>query len=158
MADATTLCRRCGLCCDGNLFDSVPLDAAEVGPARGRGLLVVVRTDGRAALQQRCAALGDEGCGVYAQRPARCHEYRCMLLTALLADEVGLAEALAVVDEAHGRLAAVAPGPGSALARARRCGPEVAEARAAMAFVGRHFDRRAGSTQRPTPLRVDREG
>lgn len=146
MADATTLCRRCGLCCDGNLFDSVPLAAEEVASARGRGLLVVVRADGSAALQQRCAALGDAGCGVYTQRPGRCREYRCMLLSALEADEVGLAEALAIVDEAHGRLAAVPSGAGSALARARRCGAEVAEARAAMAFVGRHFERRAGLT------------
>lgn len=144
MADATTLCRRCGLCCDGNLFDSVPLTTEEA--ARGQGLLVVVRADGSAALQQRCAALGDEGCGVYAQRPGRCRAYRCMLLSALEADEVGLADASAIVDEAHARLAAVPAGPGSALARARRCGAEVAEARAAISFVGRHFERRAGST------------
>lgn len=141
MDDASTLCQRCGLCCDGNLFNSVPLADAEVEPVRARGLIVVARGDGGSALRQRCAALGERGCGVYAQRPGRCREYRCMLLVAMMEGEVGLAEALGIVDEAHARIAAVdAPGDGAPLERARRCG----EPSAALMFVARHFERRAG--------------
>lgn len=138
MADASTLCRRCGLCCDGNLFASVPLAAEEVAPLRAQGLVIVGQ-----ALRQRCAGLGEAGCGVYAQRPGRCREYRCMLLIALGDGEVDLDAALAVVDEAHARLAAVGPGPGSALARARR--GEGPEARAVVGFVARHFERSVGA-------------
>jgi Fe-S-cluster containining protein len=125
MAEVSTLCRRCGLCCDGSLFDSVPLTAEEARQGRARGLVIVARADGSPALRQRCAALGADGCGVYVDRPGRCRVYRCMLWTGLREGEVGLAEAEAVVDEARALLAAGLP-----------------EARA---FVGRHFDRRVGS-------------
>lgn len=124
MADASTLCRRCGLCCDGTLFASVPVTESEAARVRARGLVVVTRTDGSSAVRQRCAALVDAGCGVYAQRPGRCHDYRCMLLVACAEGEVSYAEAAVVVDEARRLLAGGLPG--------------------ARAFVGRHFDRRAG--------------
>jgi hypothetical protein len=143
---ASSLCQRCGLCCDGNLFTAVPVTAAEAAEARGRGLLVISRADGAAALRQRCAALGAGGCGVYAARPGPCRSYRCMLLTALMDDEVALADALATVDGARGRLAAAEaalPGEDAVLQRARRAGAAApAAAREALAFVGRHFDRR----------------
>lgn len=125
MGEVSTLCLRCGLCCDGSLFNSVPLTAEEAARGRARGLVIVARADGSPALRQRCGALGERGCGVYVDRPGRCREYRCMLLTGLMDGEVGLAEAEAVVDQARALLAAGVP-----------------EARA---FVGRHFDRRAGS-------------
>ncbi|MFY0580866.1 hypothetical protein ACN28S_47425 [Cystobacter fuscus] len=38
---SSDLCRRCGLCCDGNLFSHVPLEHAEVDAARRQGLEVV---------------------------------------------------------------------------------------------------------------------
>jgi hypothetical protein len=66
--EVSTLCRRCGLCCDGSLFDSVPLTAEEAARGRARGLVIVARSDGSPALQQRCAALGERGCGVYVDR------------------------------------------------------------------------------------------
>jgi len=62
-----TLCRACGLCCDGSLFGRVPLaSAAEVERAKRRHLRVV--PSGR-SFEQPCAALvatatnRDEGSG-----------------------------------------------------------------------------------------------
>lgn len=118
----STLCQRCALCCDGALFTSVPLAAADVAAVRRRGLVVVERDDGAAAVSQPCAALRERRCTIYADRPRACSDYRCMLHAALEADEVGLDEALAVVDEAHAQLdalAAAVPGDGPVLVRAR---------------------------------------
>ncbi|MBL9103336.1 MAG: YkgJ family cysteine cluster protein [Myxococcales bacterium] len=138
------LCRRCGLCCDGALFTSVPLADGEIEPARRHGLVVVTRGDGTAGVRQRCAALrGDEGCAVYEVRPGCCRRYRCMLLRALDEGEVSPTEALAVVEEAHARLAAArAAGASPADPEQRRS--QAPELRAALAWLGRHFERAAG--------------
>lgn len=103
----STLCQRCGLCCDGNLFSSLPLRRSEVEGMQRLSLPVVNRADGTPALEQRCAALDGRCCTVYAERPEACRRYRCYLLTALSEGEVTLEEALAVVDEAHARINAV---------------------------------------------------
>lgn len=126
MEAAAILCRRCGLCCDGSLFTSVPLAGDEIEPARRRGLVVITRGDGTPGVRQRCAALADGGCAVYEERPRCCRAYRCMLLTALGDDEVSLDDALVVVAEAHARLAATG------------------DRGAALAWLGRHFERAAG--------------
>jgi hypothetical protein len=104
----STLCQRCGLCCDGNLFTSVPLQGAEVETVRRLSLPVIARADGSPGLAQRCAALEGRCCTVYSERPEACRRYRCNLHVALAEGEVSLNEALTVVDEAHARLRAVA--------------------------------------------------
>jgi Fe-S-cluster containining protein len=106
----STLCQRCGLCCDGNLFKSVPLQPTEVEPLRRLSLPVIERSDGSPGLAQRCAALEGRCCTVYAQRPEACRRYRCNLFTALAEGEVSLDEALTVVDGAHSQLRAVETG------------------------------------------------
>jgi Fe-S-cluster containining protein len=121
----STLCQRCGLCCDGTLFTSVPLKPTEVESLRRLALPVIERADGSPGLAQRCAALEGRCCTVYSERPEACRRYRCHLFTALAEGEVSLEESLQVVDEAHARLRAV--GTGSA---AR----EQAEA-----YLDRHF-------------------
>jgi hypothetical protein len=124
----STLCQRCGLCCDGNLFTSLPLRRSEVPTLERLALPVVKRSDGTPGLEQRCAALQGRCCTVYAERPEACRRYRCFLATALSEGELSLEEALKVVDEAHARIQAVdallPPGDASApiavLQRARR--------------------------------------
>jgi Fe-S-cluster containining protein len=123
----STLCQRCGLCCDGNLFSSLPLRRSEVEAMQQLSLPVVNRPDGTPGLEQRCAALEGRCCTVYAKRPEACRRYRCFLLTALAEGEVSLEEALAVVDEALARIRAVeallpsprADSPRAVLQRAR---------------------------------------
>lgn len=96
--DLSTLCRRCGFCCDGRLFESVPLGASEEPPPDRVRLRVV---EGRASLLQPCAALEEEGCSVYEHRPRTCRTYVCMLARALEEGEVSLSEALDAVAVAH---------------------------------------------------------
>ncbi len=124
----STLCQRCGLCCDGNMFTAIPLRPAEVDGLRELSLPVRIGPAGAPSLAQRCTALEGRCCTVYAGRPEVCRRYRCLLLTALVEAEVSLEEALAVVEGAHARIAAVAaalppssPGaPQAVLQRARQ--------------------------------------
>ncbi len=139
----STLCLACGLCCDGNLFTQVPLRAEEVAPIVHRGLQVLERAQG-AALRQRCGALDGRRCEIYDERPAACRGYRCMLLTALAEDEVSLADALAVVEQAHALLAA-APGEATEPVRQRFTAEAAPPAARALAYLGRHFQRDARS-------------
>lgn len=144
----SALCLACGLCCDGNLFTQVPLLPDEVARLRGRGLRVIERADGGAALRQGCAALVDRRCAAYDERPGGCRRYVCMLLAALTADEVTLAEAQGLVARAHALLAAAAaalpPGSEAPLQRARaaqRAGALDEGARAAVEAARRHLAR-----------------
>lgn len=95
---ASALCRTCGLCCDGTIFDYVPITADEsvrllhrlpvIGDRNGRGLHI----------EQRCVALGVRGCDVYVDRPRSCARFRCKLLRRVEAGETPLADALATIE------------------------------------------------------------
>ncbi|MET0404380.1 MAG: YkgJ family cysteine cluster protein [Cystobacter sp.] len=104
---SSDLCRRCGLCCDGNLFSHVPLERAEVDAARRQGLVVLELPGQGPALRQGCAALHDRQCSVYDARPLGCRRYGCQLLAALEQKALPLEDALAVVEQAHSLLAEV---------------------------------------------------
>lgn len=146
----STLCRRCGLCCDGNLFSHVALAEGEVEVVRRRGLPIVARDDGTAVVRQRCPALHGRTCTIYDDRPASCRRYRCLLFAALADHELSLAEALAEVDAALARIADVAaelPGDGPPLQRARaaaRAGALSPAAAAALARADNLLARRFG--------------
>lgn len=125
----STLCQRCGLCCDGNLFSTVPLRQTEVATMERLRLAVIKRENGTSpGFTQCCTALEGRSCTVYAERPEACRRYRCFLLTALAEGEVSLEDALQVVDEAHERIRAVeaalpparADSPRAVLQRAHR--------------------------------------
>ncbi len=111
----STLCLRCGLCCDGTLFTHVPLLRTEVAPLQALGLPVKEREDGTPVLPQRCAALDGSRCTAYAERPEGCRRYHCNLFSALAEGEVSLDEALAVVDRAHALRASTGPERGPEL-------------------------------------------
>lgn len=125
-AAASTLCLRCGLCCDGSFFSHVPLLPAEAARLRPLGVGVVEREGGAPVLPQRCAALRGTCCTVYSERPEGCRRYRCLLLGALVEGEVSLEEALGVVEQAHARVVAAGaalglqPEEGSAVGLAQR--------------------------------------
>ena len=59
----------------------------------------------RLASAQPCAAHRGDHCGVYAERPKSCAEYRCALLRRVDAGEVGRTEALGRVAEARALIA-----------------------------------------------------
>lgn len=103
--DVSSLCRTCALCCDGTLFAYVTVSAAEAEALRARDVALAERKDGTFRLPQPCRALERRSCTVYAERPAPCRSYACLLAKALEERELGLDEALAIVEGAHQRLA-----------------------------------------------------
>lgn len=74
--DLATLCRSCGLCCDGSLFGRARLDADEVDVARKQRLRVVANGG---SFEQRCVALLDRACTIYDDRPRACRSFVCRL-------------------------------------------------------------------------------
>ena len=101
------LCQACGLCCDGSLFDRVPLTAVEQVPEAKLG--VVTNERGARHVPQRCRALEGTCCQVYAARPLACRRYECLLFGALREGEVSLPDALVVVKRAQALVAQRSP-------------------------------------------------
>ncbi|MDX2012110.1 MAG: YkgJ family cysteine cluster protein [Myxococcaceae bacterium] len=126
-----SLCLACGFCCDGTLFNRVPL--AEGDDPSLRVALKVL--DGQHHGVQPCPALDGLACRVYAKRPFTCRRYRCLLLEAHESNEVSLEGAKQVVQETRALRAALAEAMGTA-------------------DSGASVDRaRAGSTSLPEPAR-----
>lgn len=93
---AEELCRACGFCCNGTLFQRVPLAAGDV-VATPRLTVITEEATGRRFLRQPCTALDGLDCSAYATRPQACRAYRCDLLNALSEGEVSIDEAKDVV-------------------------------------------------------------
>ena len=156
--EVSTLCRACALCCDGTLFAYVTVPAEDAKALRARDAALEARKDGTFRLGQPCRALEARSCTLYAVRPGPCRSYACMLAKALEEGELSLDAALATVDGAHQKLAALgealgAPAAGSPVpaVRASRRGEgaalsEAAEQRwqDAREFLRRHFVGRHG--------------
>lgn len=98
------LCQACGLCCDGTLFDVVPLVGEEPVPEL---LGVGLAPDGTRRFRQRCRGLEGTCCTVYKARPEACRGYVCLLHEALREDEVDVESALEIVARAKELIAAV---------------------------------------------------
>lgn len=79
-AELGTLCRSCGLCCDGSLFGCVTLDPEELPGARKNRLQVLQRGN---AFEQPCSSLSTLGaqraCSIYSDRPRACRAFTCRL-------------------------------------------------------------------------------
>lgn len=89
------LCVSCGLCCDGTIFERVPvLDDDDPSHLRQRG----VRFDAKDEYWLLpCAALEGRTCSIYSCRLGVCRTYRCPLLERHENGEIPLAEALKIV-------------------------------------------------------------
>ena len=114
------LCLACGLCCQGVLHDSVPLDDDELDKAQ-RLRLPVVESPLRNAFRLPCTRLDDRRCTVYAERPRVCASYACESLRAYGAGEIDREAALgriAAVREQTARVAGLPAGPERERARA----------------------------------------
>jgi hypothetical protein len=97
----SVLCRGCGLCCDGSLFTHVGLEPGEVEQLHALGIPTQRRRSGAEVLPQKCSALEGRDCKIYADRPATCAKYRCLLADSLLEGQVTLEQAQAVVSKAQ---------------------------------------------------------
>jgi len=94
-----SVCRVCGLCCDGALFSRVPLDRAEIPTISDLGF-GIVQVSHPAYFTLPCPKFVGGSCSVYAQRPQNCRDFRCRLLQRLEAGELSTENALALVRRA----------------------------------------------------------
>jgi Fe-S-cluster containining protein len=104
---AEQLCRACGLCCDGTLFDLVKLERGDdAGKLQALGLPVSLSRGKSpvARFPQPCSALcEDRTCRLYAARPWQCRTFECRLLKEAKAGEVTFAAARTLVQQARRR-------------------------------------------------------
>jgi Fe-S-cluster containining protein len=103
------LCPHCALCCNGVLFKDVELQPGDnAATLKSLGLLFTKAGSRRSAMSketfpQPCAALDGCRCRIYADRPARCREFECALLKAVVAGETEVNVALRVIRDARQR-------------------------------------------------------
>ncbi|MBI5767023.1 MAG: YkgJ family cysteine cluster protein [Verrucomicrobia bacterium] len=111
MKSAEQLCRACGLCCDGTLFDLVKLEAGDDAAQLQSLGLPVKFSRGRtpvARFPQPCAALcADRTCRLYAARPWQCRTFECKSLKEAKAGRITFTSALKLVKQARRRADAV---------------------------------------------------
>jgi uncharacterized protein len=101
------LCRACGLCCDGTLFDLVKLEQGDdAGKLKALGLPVSISRGKTpvARFPQPCSALcEDRTCQLYAERPWQCRTFECQLFKDAKVGQITFAAALPVVKQARRR-------------------------------------------------------
>jgi Fe-S-cluster containining protein len=104
---AEQLCRACGLCCDGTLFDLVKLERGDdAGKLKALGLPVSISRGKTpvARFPQPCSALcEDRACRIYADRPWQCRTFECRQLKDAKAGQTTFTAALRLVKQARRR-------------------------------------------------------
>lgn len=107
MEPAEDLCRACGLCCDGTLFDGVKLEPGDDAPKLKTLGLPITVSRGKVAVArfpQPCAALcADRSCRLYEHRPWQCRVFECGVLKDAKAGRITFAAALRLVGQARRR-------------------------------------------------------
>lgn len=101
------LCRACGLCCDGTLFDLVKLERGDDGgKLKALGLPVSISRGKKpgARFPQPCSALcEDRTCRLYAERPWQCRTFECRLFKDAKVGGITFDAALRLVKQARRR-------------------------------------------------------
>jgi len=91
---------RCGLCCDGTLFNHVDLTPEDDIIALASFGIQILSDTASPAFKQCCAAYKNGSCSIYAERPHACRSFRCALLKRFEANKISQAEALKIIREA----------------------------------------------------------
>ncbi len=97
----TTLCKACGLCCTGHLFIWAKLRPAELDPAEALGMTVYRSDPTQRGFSQPCP-LWQGQCTIYTSPhyPRSCRAYTCNVFDDVRAENISLAHALTVIEEA----------------------------------------------------------
>jgi hypothetical protein len=99
--NANSLCRSCGLCCNGNLFAWVELRPGELDPIEALGVQVFRSDPNEKGFNQPCPLWKGE-CTIYdtPHYPHSCRAYNCKLLKEVITEKESLPHALTVVAQA----------------------------------------------------------
>lgn len=95
-----TLCKSCGMCCSGQLFAWVRLNANELDRSEALGLNVIRNDPRQRGFTQPCP-LWDGICTVYTSPdyPRSCGTYKCKVLRGLLEGDISLSSGLDFIQE-----------------------------------------------------------
>ncbi len=133
-ANGATLCRACGMCCNGAMYAYVSLTDGEAARLRTRLPVFQTARETDHDFSLPCSLHGPEGCTIYEDRPATCASYSCFLLDRVQSGRLPLRSALRSVTELRASIAGlerVLP-PGDSLwdraAVARAAAPPLGEA------------------------------
>ncbi len=98
--DESALCQSCGLCCQGQLYNWVPLLPEEVERVKTWPVEMMTHK-GVDGFKQPCGCLQEMSCSVYTQRPQTCAKYSCKLLKSLRQNEISQVVAMERVAQAR---------------------------------------------------------
>jgi len=102
--DANSLCRECGLCCNGVIFADVQLQSGD-NATRLRALGLAFLKNRKSPIVNRkfsqpCTAFAGCECKIYSERPTYCREFECLLLKSVKAGDVEVTDARRVIRSA----------------------------------------------------------
>jgi len=100
---AADLCRDCGICCSGVLFDRVRVERGDLDKHPDTDLIRPTPKDW--ALRLPCQFLNGTQCSIYADRPQRCHDYMCGQRRRVLNGEASAASAQNAIAEVKALIA-----------------------------------------------------
>ncbi|MFZ4116488.1 MAG: YkgJ family cysteine cluster protein [Chthoniobacterales bacterium] len=87
ISSSSHLCKACGLCCNGVLFDTVRLQPSDSrAELKSLGMLIKHKKK-YDFFHQPCSSFEEDCCSIYAQRPERCRLFECQQLKRLAAGE-----------------------------------------------------------------------
>lgn len=102
-----SICVRCGLCCDGTLFERAPVAVGEEARMTDSGL-ELFEDEGNTFFRLPCRHLSCARCTIYETRFRICRTFECGLLVRLREGDLTTDEASAKIAEAKRLLAEVA--------------------------------------------------
>lgn len=106
-ARAGELCRECGLCCTGFLFDRVNIKSGDREIRTHLGL--PQKFPEKIPLTHPCRYLDGTLCSIYEVRPQNCQKYQCALRRSVSSGETSLDQALQLTRDVKDLIAALDP-------------------------------------------------
>lgn len=94
---AQSLCRGCGLCCDGTLFEFAKIQPEDDLVQMEKSGITTISDDGK-RFYQPCKPF-DQVCTIYHQRPGVCMSYTCKLLKRCNKSEISYENASKIISE-----------------------------------------------------------
>jgi uncharacterized protein len=100
LEEASHLCKACGLCCTGHLFNWTKLRSVELDSLESLGVRVLRSVPSQRGFDQPCP-LWQGQCTIYTSEsyPHFCRTYKCSLLKKLLDETTTLHQALNLVEQ-----------------------------------------------------------
>jgi len=96
-SSSALLCRACGLCCNGVLFDTVHLGPGDCREElKSLGMLIKHKKK-YDFFHQPCSSFDNNCCSIYERRPERCRAFECQQLKRFFSGDITEKNVLATI-------------------------------------------------------------